>query len=166
MLKGRIIVGTLCCIWVLLAFRTEVSRKELYTTLAGESVETVDRLISQLENSADNQLNKAYIGALGMRKAGLIKGPAAKLKQFKEGAEALEKIIDENPANAEYRFLRLIIQENAPKILKYNKEIEEDTQLIISKFDGLDKSLQSEIQNYGKTSEVLKINEILKTNNR
>lgn len=166
MINGRIIAGMLLFVWVLVAFQADISKKELYSVLAEESLESVDQLIGRLEKSNNSQLTQAYIGALNMKKAGLIKGPGAKLKQFKEGAEVLEKIIDENPDIAEYRFLRLIIQENAPKILKYNKQIEDDKELILSKFDSLEKSLQTEIKNYGKSSEILKNNEILKSTNR
>ncbi len=168
MLAGKFIWVYCTLLLVLMAsFQDAFNRKELYGALAGESVEAIDQLVVQLKKDNDNQLYKAYIGALSMKRAGLMKvAPGVKLKTFKEGAVMLESIIEENPDNAEYRLLRLIIQENAPRILKYHKNIEEDKNLIVDQFNELDKSLKSEIRNYGKTSEALKDNEILTPGSR
>lgn len=166
MIHSKLIVGCIVFFFLLLSFRQDVTRKKVYTVLEGNALESVDQLISQLESNKTDQLSQAYLGALMMKKADLIKGAGPKLKQFKKGAEILEKIIEENPNNAEYRLLRLIIQENAPKILKYNKEIQNDKSLIITQFGKLDKSLQEEITIYSKSSEVLNNNEFLNRSNR
>jgi len=58
-----------------------------------------------------------------MKKAGLVAGVGNKLKVFKTGLQELEASIKQDNTNAEYRFMRLMIQENAPGILGYKKEI-------------------------------------------
>lgn len=50
---------------------------------------------------------------------------------FKEGVALLESAIEANPNNLELRFIRISIQENAPKIVKYRSNIEEDKLLIL-----------------------------------
>ncbi len=76
----------------------------------------------------------AYQGALYMKKADFVKGVKDKIKTFKKGAQILEDEIAKKPSNAEFRFLRLAVQEHAPRILKYNKNINEDKKAVI---DGL-----------------------------
>ncbi|TAH42617.1 MAG: hypothetical protein EYC69_05110 [Bacteroidetes bacterium] len=97
----------------------------------------------------------AYIGALRMKLAGILGSPLQKLSTFKEGKKSLEKAISMDSINAEYRFLRLIIQENAPGILAYNHNLEEDKMYIIQKFPKLNEFLKSEIRKYASTSKVL-----------
>ncbi|NLX73739.1 MAG: hypothetical protein GXY94_10640, partial [Bacteroidales bacterium] len=57
--------------------------------------------------------------------------------------------------NIEYRFIRLIIQEQAPSIVRYRDNIEEDSALIIAAYQGLDERLKRELQRYAATSQVL-----------
>ena len=64
-----------------------------------------------------------FTGALLMKKAGFNAPPAIKLHLFKSGHKMLEAAIRNNPENAEFRFLRLIIQEHAPGILGYKNDI-------------------------------------------
>ena len=69
---------------------------------------------------------------------------AKKKSNFKIGVEMLEGSIQKSPENIELRALRMSIQENSPKFLNYNKNIEEDKKLIIS---NLLKS-NSEVKNF------------------
>jgi hypothetical protein len=91
-----------------------------------------------------------------MKKAGLVAGPKKKLDTFKSGHEKLESVLSKDTTNTELRFLRLIIQENAPKILKYRKEIEKDSENIRKNYKNLPPVVQQAIVNYSKTSKVLK----------
>ena len=97
----------------------------------------------------------AYSGALGMKKAGLLSTPREKLSFFKDGRRKLEQAITLDSGNVEYRFLRLIIQENAPPLMRYNGQLDEDKNFIRQKYTQLGSSLKSEIQKYSKTSKVL-----------
>ncbi len=118
----------------------------------------LQQLINNLttSNKGDQKLQKAFEGALMMKKAGLLKGAGNKLKQFKAGREKLESSLQTDPGNTEFRFLRLMMQENAPKILGYNDELEEDHQHLRKNFKTLPSSVQQVVIDYSKTSKILK----------
>jgi hypothetical protein len=117
----------------------------------------IDAQLSAVKNAPVAE-KEAYEGALLMKKAGVIKGTAKeKLIFFKSGRSKLESAIAKNNNNIEYRFLRLIIQEHAPKIVKYRNDIEQDSRLIITNFKSLPQDLQQTIADYSKASKVLKI---------
>lgn len=133
----------------------EAQSKKVYDALSSENVATIDAQIKQLAADKEN-LHQAYAGTLLMKKAGLIKGPGKKLKTFKEGREKLEKAIESDTDNGEYRFLRLMIQENAPDILGYNKDIKEDAAIIQQKYSSLKPEVKEAIQSYSAESKILK----------
>jgi hypothetical protein len=83
--------------------------------------------------------------------------PATKLHLFKEGKKRLEAAIQREPGNAEYRFLRLIVQENAPGFLGYKSNIETDGAFIRKSYASLPESVQQAIARYNKKSKVLKL---------
>jgi hypothetical protein len=99
----------------------------------------------------------AYEGTLLMKKSGLVAGAKEKLSIFKSGRSKLESSISKDSNNTEYRFLRLIIQEHAPKVVKYQKELETDSKMIQTNFKGLSPFLQQVIFDYSKNSKVLKM---------
>lgn len=144
---------SLLVIMTMLSFK---QKEEIYRVLSNNSLSDIEELINQLEKSNTSTLHKAYIAALTMKKAGVQKAsPAVKLKTFKAGATVLEKLIEQEPTNVELRFLRLIIQENAPKILKYHNNLQEDASMIKQQRGKVEKALQNEIDLYAKTSEIL-----------
>ena len=96
-----------------------------------------------------------YVGALLMKKAGMITNLKIKLKDFKAGRKKLEDVLVKDSANTEYHFLRLMIQENAPKILNYNTEIDKDNLYIRKNFKSLSKELQEIVMDYSKHSKAL-----------
>jgi hypothetical protein len=127
-----------------------------FKSLASDDIHAVEASLKMVQG-ADIREKKAYRGALLMKKAGLVSGPRAKLSLFKEGHRLLEKAISNEPSNVTYRFLRMIIQENAPRILNYNDEIEEDAKVITVKFDTLSPAIKSAVIDYGKKSKYLRI---------
>ncbi|UII27339.1 hypothetical protein LVD15_02610 [Fulvivirga maritima] len=135
------------------------SRAVVFNALNDGSLDKIEHALSSLQG--DETDIKAYKGTLLMTKAGLVKGPANKLELFKEGHELLEDAIDSQNANVEYRFLRLTIQEHAPKILNYNNEIEEDKALILKSYPELDKDLKNYIKDYVSHSTVLKAEDLI-----
>ena len=54
----------------------------------------------------------------------------------------LEGVIKKDPSNYEVRLLRLSIQENAPKITGYNKDIEEDKKFILTNYSNQKQDLK------------------------
>jgi hypothetical protein len=59
------------------------------------------------------------------------------------------------PENTEYHFLRLAIEEHAPKIVKYHNDIEADKAIVKKNFKELSPAVQHAILDYCKKSKVL-----------
>lgn len=129
-----------------------------YSVISSDDLELVDSQLRILE-TAEITEKEAFEGALLMKKAGLVKNVKEKLSLFKKGNQKLEEAIAKDAQNAEYRFLRLIIQENAPGILNYDKDIEADALLIKNSFDSLSTIVQNAIMDYSKKSKVLNQND-------
>ena len=131
------------------------NRKDFYAVMASANLKNVDGQINLLKNwgVAGKQ---AFEGALLMKKAGLVKVPAKKLSLFKQGHKKLEAAIDDDKDNGEYRFLRLMIQENAPGILGYKKDLDKDSAYLRQSFKKLPTDVQQAITDYSKTSKALR----------
>lgn len=84
--------------------------------------------------NSDDPILVGYKGIGLTLKAKYEKELAVKKSTFKKGAEMLQESIAKAPENIELRALRMSVQENSPKILNYNKNIEEDKKRIISNF--------------------------------
>lgn len=125
-----------------------------YKVMENGNADAVDRQLKIIETSTN--INKgAYSGALLMKKAALIKGASKKLNVFKDGHTKLEAAIEKDKDNVEWRFLRLIIQENAPKILNYKSDKKEDAAIIQHSFKKLSPDVQSAVMDYRKHSDTL-----------
>jgi len=98
----------------------------------------------------------AYEGALLMKKAGLISAPPKKLSLFKEGHKKLEAVLLKDSNNAEYRFLRLMIQEHAPGIVGYRGDLDRDKAFIAANYASLQPEVKEAVSDYSKTSKILK----------
>lgn len=148
------------CLVVLLAAafpaQAQIDKEVFYKALSSGQEDSIDRALARLQTEKSSPKVNAYKGALTMKKAGFVKGVGGKVKTFKKGAELLEDEIKSNPDNTEFRFLRLTVQEHAPGILKYNKEIDADKQAVVSGYDKLDADLKNVIADYAKDSKVLK----------
>jgi hypothetical protein len=138
----------------------EIGKDEFYKAFSGKSEAEIDKMIARLEQEKSSSLVKAYQGALYMKKSGFVKGAKTKIKMFKKGAGLLEEQIAKKTDNAEYRFLRLAVQENAPKILKYDKDLNTDKRVIIEGYKTLDPDLKNIIKSYAASSEIIKINDL------
>ncbi len=110
------------------------------------------------ENLLQNAVIKekqAYEGALLLKKSGILSNKRNKLASFKAGKNKLENAIEKDSTNAEYRFLRLMIQENAPKILGYHAALEKDNIYIRKNFKMLSPAVQQAISGYSRQSKLL-----------
>lgn len=134
-------------------------RASFYDAISSEDLEKVTHQLNILKD-ADISEKEAFEGALLMKKAGLIKGLSEKLAVFKEGNELLENALSAHPDNTEYRFLRLVIQENAPKILGYNDHIQEDSAHIRQGYATLSSEVKKAIYDYSKESEFLHLEQV------
>lgn len=138
------------------------NRKDFYSAMASGSVQTVNEQINLLKNSPLIPLTDkaAFEGALLMKKAGLVAGGGKKLNLFKEGHKKLEGVIKKDDDNAEYKFLRLMIQEHAPGILGYKDDLKKDSAYIRQSYKKLPAEIQEAIINYSKNSKILKSDDL------
>jgi hypothetical protein len=130
-------------------------KSAFYTILETGKADDLDAQLSIVKKSLLPE-KTAYEAVLLMKKAGMMAKPKDKLSLFKLGRAKLEAAITSDNTNTEYRFLRLIIQENAPKILKYQNAVEDDSKLIRLNFKSLPQLLKDIISGYSKKSKVLK----------
>lgn len=138
----------------------EIGKSEFYEAFSGKTEQALDGMISLLEKEKSSSAVMAYQGALYMKKAEFVKGVNGKVKTFKKGAHMLEDEIAKKPSNAEYRFLRLAVQEHAPKILKYNKNLDEDKKAVAEGYKAFDPELKKIVKNYAASSAVIKIDDL------
>jgi len=130
-------------------------KARFYEVIKIGNKESIDEQLA-LVVASDIIEKDAYEGFLLMRKAGITARPAEKLKLFKAGRIKLETALLNDNTNAEYHFLRLIIEEKAPKIVKYNKDMEADRQIVTKEYKNLPAVVQHAIADYAKTSKILK----------
>jgi hypothetical protein len=136
---------------------SSLNRPSFYKAMQGENKDLVNSQLTELKAVEPKNLQNAFMGAMIMKKAGIGGSPTTKLHLFKEGHKLLEAAILQDPKNAEYRFLRLMIQENAPGILGYKSDEEKDSEFIRKSYKSLPPDLQHVIADYNKKSKVLKL---------
>jgi len=129
-------------------------RAAFYAVIKTGNKQEIDKEIDVVAAS-DIREKDAYSGFLLMRKAGLVTLPAQKLKLFKAGRIQFETALSSDNDNAEYHFLRLIIEEKAPKVVKYSNDLDTDKQIVIKAYKNLPAVIQNAIMDYSKTSKVL-----------
>lgn len=69
---------------------------------------------------------KAYVVSLQMKQAKYKTFPWSKLLVFNKQKKILNQLIKNHPKNVHLRYIRLVIQEQTPKVLGYNEFIKED----------------------------------------
>jgi hypothetical protein len=131
------------------------SKSEYFKVIQGKDAKAIQKLITSIEQSSASSDRTAYLGALTMKSASLKETPKEKMEVFKKGKDLLEKAITTNKKNTEYRFLRLMIQENAPKILKYSSNKTEDAAWIKEHYTSCSSDIIQAIKNYAAQSVVL-----------
>jgi hypothetical protein len=132
------------------------SEDQFFQSLSTDDLKLLDKTLASLESTSFGEKN-AYKGVLLMRKAGLVSSLRSKYFLFKEGHSLLESAIEKDPSNVTYRFLRVIIQENAPMFLNYNDDLEADNRWIRVKFDTLSPVVKNAILDYSKKSKYLRV---------
>jgi hypothetical protein len=127
--------------------------------LSGNDTISINRSIAVVNNYSGDG-GKALMGALLMKKSGLVKGVAEKYRMFKEGRDLLENEIKSDPDNCQFRLLRLMIQENCPLFLGYYSNREQDAAFIRKSFGLQADEIKDIIRSYSKKSSYLNIQEI------
>ena len=124
--------------------------RQLYKE-ADLSEKNVANLFNKLESitKSDDKVLVAYKGAVTSMTAKYEKGVKLKKDVFKNGVSLVEFAVASEEDNIEIRFVRLSVQQNSPKFLNYNKEIEEDKKFILNYFDQISSSkLKTYIKDY------------------
>lgn len=105
--------------------------------LATNDRETTLALRKKLETvtKEDNTVLVAYKGAVSALSAKYTRDNTTRKNLFKSGVSLLEFAISQKPENIEIRCLRLSIQENSPKFLKYRSNIQEDKTFILNQYE-------------------------------
>ena len=116
---------------------------------ADKSKETTAALYNSLKDyKKSNPVLLAYKGASATLQARYIADQKAKKKLVIEGIKELEAAVKSSPDNTEIRLVRLIIQENSPKILKYKMNMGEDKQMILANFASQHREVKEMIKRY------------------
>ncbi|MDO3640829.1 hypothetical protein [Mucilaginibacter sp. L3T2-6] len=153
--KGRILLVFLLIAGFAKATRAQQFEKSIfYKVMDTGDLAAIDAQIDIVKASSQ-KYKDGYEGALLMRKADKLAVPLQKLKYFKQGRIKFETALMADPDNTEYHFLRLAIQEHAPKIVKYHSDIEKDKAIVKKNFKDQPQSVQHAILDYCKNSKVL-----------
>lgn len=104
--------------------------------------------------SKNDETLLAYKGASIALKAKHTTGVKQKKEEFIKGITILESVIKSNSNNIEARLIRLSIQENTPKILKYKGNIEADKKQIVLLFHKQSVDLKEYIRDFVNQSKV------------
>ncbi len=118
---------------------------------AAQTQENVDAFYKSMQavSKTDPAALVAYKGASIALKARSSKTLKEKKDGFIEGVGYIEYAINTEPNNIEPRFVRLGIQENTPKLLKYKDAIDEDKQFILKQFQYISSTnLKNHIKDY------------------
>lgn len=129
---------------------------------AGTSSTAAFQLVDQLANinQQSNPTLLAYKGAALTMKAKYVREKEAKKQNFKEGVKWIESAVTNAPQNIEIRLVRLAIQENTPKFLKYHSDIQTDKAFILSHLSQVKTpALRQHIQTYVAQSKVFSASE-------
>lgn len=122
---------------------------------ASTSTEITNNLYHQLSSISlsDNPKLLAYKGAILSLMAKNAKTIKDKKMYFQECVQFLEAAVKDAQNDLEIRYLRLSVQEHAPKIVKYSKNIDEDKNLIMEHYGTTkDAELKACIKSYIKDS--------------
>jgi hypothetical protein len=118
------------CLFSISALAQDVAklRKEFIAATSNQEASQV--FLTSTAKLGEKPLLQAYKGAALIIHAKYVKGIESKKKYAKDGITTLESAVQKDPQNVEIRTLRLSIQEQSPKILKYKSNIEEDRSFV------------------------------------
>lgn len=120
--------------------------------------------IEQIKNvKPTGALDMAYHGVYHMLWAKYLSAPLSKLNSFKTGKKLMETALKKRYGDPEIHFLRLTIQQHAPGILKYNKNIQEDIAQITKRWDTITSiPLKEQIKEFLVSNKLLNHTELKK----
>ena len=132
-----------------------VNSSEFYAALKSQDTIKINLYLKAFVDDSSTA-SCAYRGALLMKKSELKKSKREKIILFKQGRLLLEGVIKKENQNAEFRFLRLIIQENCPAFLRYHDNIKDDADKVKQFYKNFSPQLKREVAEYSRVSKTLK----------
>jgi hypothetical protein len=119
------------------AFSQKANLNEIrndFQKLANDSLSCseLDKKLSQFP--AGDIMAMCYKGAVSASIANFIKDKKQKLSKFNSGKKMIDQAVAADSNNIELRFIRFVIQEESPKILGYNKQINSDKNFILKNY--------------------------------
>ena len=123
--------------------------RKLYPNAANS--ESTAREFASRFSGVTNESTKtlvAYKGASITMVSKYTKKVSDKIKNVKEGIKLIEFAVASEPNNIEIRLIRLSVQENAPKIVKYSKNKNEDVVFILAHYKEQSNSLVAYIKSF------------------
>jgi hypothetical protein len=95
---------------------------------------TEKRLEAIINNNGyeNTPLTNAYKGLCETMMAEYVYLPTTKLKYFNKGKKKIEASIRQQPNNPELRYIRLMVQMNAPSMLGYSSAIQKDIDFFVA----------------------------------
>ena len=130
-------------------------KARFYEIMKSGTLDAINDEIELVKSTGPEQERDGYEGALLMKKAGLLKKPKDRLNFFKPGRIKLESAILADNDNTEFHFLRLAIEEHAPKVVKYHGDLENDKAIVVKNFKSLSPVVRHAILDYCDSSKVL-----------
>lgn len=124
--------------------------------LANENQEAALKMYTAISGITDNDkpILIAYKGGLSTILAKHSNSIKDKKRFFKEGVALLELAVEKDNDNIEIRCIRLGVQENSPRFLKYKDAIESDKQFILDNFSSeTSPEIQAFVRGYVQLSE-------------
>ena len=108
---------------------------------------------NELKNySGNNQTILAYKGAALALQSKYVGTKESKKENFTKGVGYIENAIKAEPNNIEIRMIRLSVQENIPKMLKYKMNLSEDKNSILKSYNSQNSDIKQLIKSYSKSS--------------
>jgi hypothetical protein len=108
-----------------------------------KSKENVHKFIDLINNCQEKNITlEGYKVAAKILEAKYIKDKEKRKIVFKTSTEKLDNLIQNNPNHFELCLIRLSIQENTPKFLKYQSNINTDKAILIEKYKNQEENLK------------------------
>lgn len=152
---SRLFVLSVLLVSVTSLVTATLDRKSFFKSISTEDQNTLKTEREKLSKLSDSDDKRAFLATIIMKESQFMPTVKGKWDKFTLGKNALEKEIKANPNNAEYRFLRLLIQENAPKIVRYSSNVSQDAQFIAKNLSTINAVTKKTIQDYAKKSPAL-----------
>ncbi len=112
-------------------------RKKYFEAIGNER--KIEKLLKQLQEIQNpSALLLAYRAACESMMAQFTWNPYIKLAQVMKSFDFFGQAIQQEPQNAEIRFLRFSVQHNVPDFLRKNREFEDDKTVLVENFEKAD----------------------------